>query len=131
MIGLDTNVLVRYLTQDHPQQSKIATELIEGMETAGDSCFISSICLCELVWVLESCYFESRERVSGLLEQILKTDIFVFEDKKTIHQAIQQCRVSKGDFADYLIAAQSKSHGAKQVYTFDKALKTSGDFKIL
>jgi predicted nucleic-acid-binding protein len=131
LIGLDTNVLVRYLTQDHPQQSKIATELIEGLEAKEEPCFISAITLCELVWVLESCYSESRSRVADLLEQLLKIRIFVFEDKKSIHQAIGNYRESKGDFADYLIAAQAKKQGAEPVYTFDKELKNSEDFKIL
>ena len=51
MMGLDTNVLVRYLTQDDPEQSRIATREIE---TDNVSFFITSIGMCELVWVLEN-----------------------------------------------------------------------------
>jgi len=63
MIGLDTNILIRYLTQDDPEQSKKATREIEKRLNAGDEFFIADIVLCELVWVLESAYGYDRQEI--------------------------------------------------------------------
>ncbi len=80
MIGLDTNVLVRYLVQDHPTQASKATQIIEkGEEEA--SFYITSVVLCELVWVMESAYGYGQDLVVPALEQILRTGQFRFEDK--------------------------------------------------
>ena len=64
MKGLDTNVLVRYLVQDDPKQAALATRYIERHCTADNPCFIGQIVLCELAWVLESNYQQSRTEVS-------------------------------------------------------------------
>ncbi|HCU26139.1 MAG TPA: hypothetical protein DF383_14080, partial [Deltaproteobacteria bacterium] len=68
MIAIDTNVLIRYLVQDHLQQAKKAAQLIEQLETTRSLAFLSDIVLCEVVWVLQSCYQESRERIAEILE---------------------------------------------------------------
>lgn len=54
MIALDTNVLVRYLAQDDREQARVATRFIEEHLTADDPGFVSTIVLCEIIWVLES-----------------------------------------------------------------------------
>jgi predicted nucleic-acid-binding protein len=122
LIAVDTNVLVRFLTQDHPQQAKKAAELLEKAEVDGEPCFISDIVLCEMVWVLEECYSQKKANLIQSLEMLLKVDGFRFQDKNRIFTAIEVFRNGKGDFSDYLIGMQAKGAGARCLFTFDKAL---------
>jgi predicted nucleic-acid-binding protein len=131
LIAIDTNVLVRYVVQDHPQQSRVANQLLESLKPRQETCFITNITLCELVWVLESCYDHRKSKICELLEKILQIDIFVFENKDLLLGCLKEYRDHPGDFADYLIGKQSRANGANQVYTFDKKLKSSSAFKIL
>jgi predicted nucleic-acid-binding protein len=78
MIGLDTNVLVRYLTQDDPGQARKATHVIETAVEQGELLSITSLVLCELVWVLEDAYGYGRRDLQTVLERILRTAQFRF-----------------------------------------------------
>lgn len=71
MIGLDTNVLVRYLTQEHPAETAAATKEIDEAAHRGTKLVVSPMVLCELVWVLDSAYGRSRGEVAGALDRIL------------------------------------------------------------
>jgi predicted nucleic acid-binding protein len=82
MIGLDTNVLVRYLVQDDPGQSRKATQVIAKQCTRDDPGFINRIVLCELVWVLESAYGYSKDTIVAVLEKLLRTSQLKIEDTR-------------------------------------------------
>ena len=73
MTGLDTNVLVRYLTQDEPRQSRRANALVAEAAAGGDRLFVSAVVLCELVWVLRGAYSLEKAAVVSALERILST----------------------------------------------------------
>jgi predicted nucleic-acid-binding protein len=88
--GLDTNVLVRYLTRDDEQQWQQAEQYINEALAAEETCFISNIVLCELVWVLRSAYRLSREELISILEKILRANRFDFENKACAWGAFQQ-----------------------------------------
>ena len=68
MKGLDTNVLVRYLVQDDPEQGEIAASYIREIKASGETCFINNIVLCELAWVLRSAYKLSRDEIISTLD---------------------------------------------------------------
>ena len=128
MIGLDTNVLVRYLTQDDPEQSRIATREIE---TSDESFFITATGLCELVWVLETAYGFNRSAISHTLSVILQTRQFVFDDKLPLENALDEYQHEKGDFSDYVLGHKSKLAGCDKTLTFDRALKNHALFELL
>ncbi len=73
MIGLDTNVIVRYLTQDDPSQSEIADKIISRSTDQGEMLWISQITLCETVWVLERAYKISKKTIVEILHFLLET----------------------------------------------------------
>lgn len=129
MIGLDTNVLVRYLVQDHPAQASKATQIIERGEE--EVFYIASVVVCELVWVMESAYGYGRDLVVPVLEQILRTGQFRFEDKDLLWQAVTDYRTSKGDFSDYVIGRIGARAGCLRTLTFDRSLKLSPNFEVL
>jgi predicted nucleic-acid-binding protein len=131
MIGLDTNVLIRYLTRDEPQQWQITDLLMQEILTNNETCFISNVVLCELAWVLRSSYKLSRADLIETLERILRTSIFRFENKFIVWQAIQQMRQGGADFSDYLIGLIHRQAGCIETVTFDAKLASDESFRLL
>jgi len=124
MIGIDTNVLVRYLTQDDAIQSAQANKLIDSILTTDNCALISKIVLCELAWVLSNAYAYSREQISNVIQQILITQEFNIEDFDTAVKALQYYRKGNAGYADYVLAQTHHAMGAEYTVTFDKkALK--------
>ncbi|MCD2449351.1 PIN domain-containing protein [Methylicorpusculum oleiharenae] len=76
MIGLDTNVIVRYLVQDDEQQSKLATDLIEEQCSTETRLFINEITLCEIVWVLKRAYGYDKAVILDILQQYWDVRIY-------------------------------------------------------
>ncbi len=131
MIGLDTNILVRYLTQDDPDQSRKAAQGIEKGLAAGHMFFISNIVICELVWVLESAYGYDCKEIVPVLENILRIRQFQFENKDLLWLSLSDYRSSKGDFPDHLIGQVGLQVGCLETLTFDSGLKHSPSFRVL
>jgi predicted nucleic-acid-binding protein len=131
MIGLDTNILIRYLTQDDPEQSGKAVQEIERELTAGQTFFIADIVLCELVWVLETAYGYERRTLAPVLEKILRTRQFQFENKDLMWKSLADYRDKKGDFADHLIGNVGHKADCRETLTFDAGLKDNPLFRVL
>lgn len=126
MIGLDTNVLVRYIMQDDAVQSAKASDLLEGLTVDVPGC-ISLISIVELVWVLGAAYGLDRTQVLGALEALLSTKELRVERAEVVWKAVRACRGTKADFADCLIASCATSAGCERIMTFDRgAAKFAG-----
>jgi predicted nucleic-acid-binding protein len=128
---LDTNVLIRYLTNDDPGQAGKASKIVEEALTKGEKLLIHPVVLCELVWVLETAYDYGREEVAETLDRILRTAQFTILDKEIAWSAWGDYRSGRGDFADYLIGRANGRFGACHTVTFDKALKGNKQFLVL
>jgi predicted nucleic-acid-binding protein len=127
MIGLDTNVLVRYLAQDDKAQSAIASKLIEETLTVSNPGFISVVSLVEVVWVLEGCYSSTKDEVIDILERLLRVKQLLVQDAEVVWQAVRAFRKGKADFADCLVEREGSVHGCEHTVTFDKmAVKAAG-----
>ncbi|MFP6647637.1 MAG: type II toxin-antitoxin system VapC family toxin [Candidatus Latescibacterota bacterium] len=131
MTGLDTNVLVRYLTQDDPVQADVATRAIEEREAAGESCFISTVCLCELVWVLDAAYGYTREEIAHAMRHILQTRSFVFEAKEMLWQVLVDYESGRADFADHVIGRVGRAAGCDVTLSFDGGLARDSRFLLI
>jgi len=133
MIGLDTNVLVRYFTQDDPVQSRIANAFMARLST-DDPGFVSVIVVVEVVWVLESVYRLSDMEIAAVIEQLLQAEALFVDCEKEVYTALAALRGGMGSFADALIAALGARAGCSATVTFDlKALRIPGvtDIKSL
>jgi predicted nucleic-acid-binding protein len=129
--GLDTNVLVRYLTQDDPRQSRKANALIDDPVTRRERCFISLIVCCELVWVLREAYRFPRETIAHALAQMLDTAQFQVEERDLVGRALDDYRRGPADFSDYVIGWRNRHAGCSDTATFDLALRRSELFSVL
>jgi predicted nucleic-acid-binding protein len=130
VIGLDTNVLVRYLTQDDPRQAQIAARLIDGGLTAEQPGFISAIVLAELLWVLEDLYSATREELAECTERLLRARQLVVEHAAAVQLAIRTYRRVRCGLVDCLIAEIARDKGCERVVTFDRNAAKSGLFEI-
>jgi len=131
MKGLDTNVLVRYLVQDDPAQSKQAGEIIEGATASGEKLFLCSIVLCELVWVLESAYGVAKDELLDALEKILMATQFAIENRACAWAAWTDFRASKADFSDCLVGRLNRASGCSETFSFDRATGILETFVVL
>jgi len=131
VIGLDTNVIVRYVTQDDPRQSAAATRLFEKTLSAENPGFVSAITLCEICWVLAESYHADRERIRAVLEGLLGSKQVVVESGELAWKALRAWQGSSADFSDALIAEIAAAHGAEYVATFDKAAGKLPRFRLL
>lgn len=125
MIGLDTNVLVRYVAQDDPKQSAKATRLIESLTPASPG-FVALVSVVELVWVLQSCYDSAKSEIVVVLETLLRTRELTVENSDIVWQALRSYSQANADFADCLIERSAHAAGCEHIVTFDsKAAKTA------
>lgn len=130
MIGIDTNVLVRFLTGDDPAQALRAKAVMERC-TPQEPGWISVIVLCEIVWVLLRGYRYSREQVAGVVARLLRTAEFEIEDSDLARQALERFTKEGFDFADALIGLRNERSGAPQTYTFDQAAAGMPQFRLV
>ena len=126
MIGLDTNVLVRYIMQDDARQAMKATKLVESL-TVEEPGFVSLVSVVELGWVLSSSYDLDREQVGQALELLLRAKTVVIDRAAEVMKALRVFKASSADFADCLIERTAASAGCGRTMTFDVgAAKSAG-----
>jgi predicted nucleic-acid-binding protein len=124
MIGLDTNVLVRFLVHDDEGQLKLAQALIKREFRAGRRIMISQLVLLEAEWVLRSRYEFSKEEIMAVISGLLESVEIELEGESAVEQALYLWRDSASEFADCLIGASYKTLGCRATAFFDaKALK--------
>ncbi len=126
MIGIDTNVLVRYIAQDDATQSRRATSFIEKECNEAAPGFVGLVVLVEVVWVSESRYGATRQEVAGIVRRILSIKQLVVQDAETAWKALRLFESSKADLADCLVARSALAAGCKGVVTFDKQASKAG-----
>ena len=131
MIGLDTNVLVRYLAQDDPVQSPTATELIERRLTDADPGFVSVVAMAETAWVLKRAYGLSDHEVAAAIERTLQAGVLMIEQEQDVFTAMIALRQGRGSFADALIGALGARAGCSHTVTFDREASRLPDFQRL
>lgn len=131
MRGLDTNVLVRYLTHDDPGQTRKVDAIFRDAVAERERLQIDAIVLCEIVWVLREAYKYDKDSVAGALAKILDVAQFSIEDRDLVRETLAAYRSGRGDFSDYLIGLRNRKAGCADTATFDRALKDSPLFSVL
>jgi predicted nucleic-acid-binding protein len=130
MIGLDTNVLVRYIMQDDLKQSPPATRLIESrsVESRG---FVSLVSVVELFWVMSAAYELDRGQLIAAIEALLRTKELVVERAEIVWKALRIFQSANVDFADCLIERSAAAAGCEKTMTFDRGAAKSAGMTLL
>jgi len=130
MIGLDTNVVVRYLTHDHPAQTTAAVKVMDSLSTDSPG-FLSLIVIAELVWVLEAAYRFKKNEVAQVLEILLRSQELVIERAEIVAQALRKFSASRADFADCLIERSAHAAECQYTVTFDRNAESAAGMRML
>lgn len=119
MLGLDTNVLVRFLVKDDPGQYSRARRLIRDEVRGGGTVFLSHLVLLETEWVLRSRYGYSKDDIMAAIVGMLESADLTIEDETSVEHALMSWRDSRTEFADCLIGARHRNLGCRATATFD------------
>jgi predicted nucleic-acid-binding protein len=131
MRGIDTNVLVRYIANDHPTQAEIVDRLFRDCSAAGEHLFVPVIVLCELVWVLDRAYGQTKPQIVEVLERLLGLDLLRFEQETVVRQSLIRFRDGKASFPDFVIGEICRHAGCLNTVTFDRDLRRASGFLVL
>jgi predicted nucleic-acid-binding protein len=132
MIGLDTNVLLRYIAQDDPKQSPRAVEVIERRLTEQEPGFVSLVTILEVVWVLKSLFKRSRQEIANDIEMLLAADTLEVQNEQEVYLAVVCLRNGIGTFEDALIGSLGTWRGCLATLTFDEeAAKRLHGFRLI
>lgn len=127
MIGVDTNVLVRYFAQDDVAQATVARRFLERSVTVESPARVSLVVLAELIWVLQTRYQATRAEIGAVIDELLTDERMLLQDEDAVAIAGFEYEGSSADFADLLISALNLEHGCTSTVTFDKkAAKLAG-----
>jgi predicted nucleic-acid-binding protein len=127
VLGIDTNVLVRFLTRDEPGQYERARRIIRRGANDPDGIYVNQLVLLETEWVLRSAYGFAKAEILAAISALLDAQELVFEDESSIEEALFSWRKSNADFADCLIGAKNRRAGCRATATFDaKAARVAG-----
>lgn len=118
--AIDTNLLVRYLTEDDPQKAQAVENLLDRAQAGAVRLFAPSVILAELVWVLESYYKLGRTEVADLAEAVLNTPGLDVEDEALLRHAVTEYRNGKMDFIDAMLLVYTRTREIGTIYTFDR-----------
>jgi predicted nucleic-acid-binding protein len=130
MIGLDTNIVVRYLTHDDATQTAAAVRVMDSLSSNSPG-FLSLIVIAELVWVLEVSYRFKKNEIERVLETLLRSKELVVERAEIVAQALRTFSASRADFADCLIERSGHAEECQYTVTFDHKAASAAGMKLL
>jgi predicted nucleic-acid-binding protein len=130
MIGLDTNIIVRYLTHDDPAQTTAAVRVIDSLSSDSPG-FLSLIVIAELVWVLEVSYRFKKNEIEQVLGTLLRSKELVIERAEIVAQALRKFSAGHADFADCLIERCGHAAECQYTFTFDQNAAGAAGMKLL
>ncbi|MBU3916122.1 type II toxin-antitoxin system VapC family toxin [bacterium] len=117
---IDTNLFIRYLTNDDPEKADRVDKLLEQAAQGSIKLITAEMVLAEVVWVLESYYKTKRDQISGMLKAILSTTGLEVINGKIVEKAIAYYTEQNMDFVDAYIVALMEKIGVSTIYSFDK-----------
>lgn len=131
MIGLDTNVVVRFLAQDDEVQSRLAARLFSRLSRESQG-FVSLVVLAEVSWVLARAYKTSRTELAAAIEGLLRSAELKIENAEPAWRALGVYQASKSaEFADALIAEIAALEGVTETLTFDRGAASQAGMTLL
>jgi predicted nucleic-acid-binding protein len=130
MTGLDTTIIVRYLMQDDPKLSPVATRILEVDLSADDQGYLSTVVVAELAWVLKRVYRLKAAQIAAVLEQLLRTDALVVEAEGDVFAALTLARKGLGSFPDAFIGLLVARAGCATTLTFNRGAAGLPGFSV-
>jgi predicted nucleic-acid-binding protein len=130
VIGIDTNVLVRYFIEDDPAQSRLTDSFFHSLSSA-DPGWVSQATILEFAWIMKSVRRLDRKTIAIMMGKLTMLDSIVVERADIVDKALQRYRNGKAEFADCLIAASGRAAGCSKTVTFDKIAARDAGMELL
>jgi predicted nucleic-acid-binding protein len=130
LLGVDTNILVRFLVDDDEKQSKKVYQILKSAEEEKELLYVTSVVILELIWVLESIYKIERHELLDSLADLILMPIFSFENIVAIQGFLPEAKSSKYDLSDLYIAYSCQIKKCTAVLTFDRKASKHPLFKL-
>lgn len=130
MIGLDTNIMVRYFVKDDPEQTRLAVKLVHGLSPAEPG-WVGQATILELFWAVTRIYRVDKAGVIRILDTLLASRDIVVESDGAVREALQLYRTGKADFADCLIAVSARAAGCSRTMTFDQTAARDAGMQLI
>jgi predicted nucleic-acid-binding protein len=130
MIGLDTNIFVRYFVKDDPEQTRLAVDLIRALSPSEPG-WIGQATILELIWAVTRIYRIDKADVIRILDTLLASRDLVVEFDDTVRVALRLYRKGNADFADCLIASSGRAAGCSRTVTFDRMAARDAGMQLL
>jgi predicted nucleic-acid-binding protein len=131
MIGLDTNVILRYLLQDNPDQTRKANRIVDRQLNEQAPGFISLVTVLEIVWVLRSLLKRNPSQIASHLESLLAADSLEVQNEQQVFEAVFALKRGTGEFEDALIGALNARAGCTHTLTFDRKATRLPHFQLI
>jgi predicted nucleic-acid-binding protein len=131
VIGLDTNVVLRYLLQDDPEQTRQANEIFDVRLSEVNLGFLSLACVLEIVWVLRSLLRQDASQIAAHLERLLAADSLAIQNEQQVFEAAFTLKRGTGEFEDALIGALDAWAGCEKTLTFDRRAGRLPGFEVI
>ena len=131
MIGIDTNVLIRLVVSDSPEQAAAARALVEECEAHGQKIFLNRIVLAEFLWVLAFQYGTTRAEALMAVETLARHPAMQIEDRDAVLGAIASARQGRQQITDLILAASNSAYRCGTTYTFDRIAARVEHFTLL
>ena len=129
LIGIDTNVLLRYLTRDDEAQHAAAEKVLLAL-TAESPGFITQVTLAELYWTLSRGFKYSKQQCLGIIRGLLWSETLEFDDGEGVVRALHLAE-DGADFADALVQGTMEQFGATETVTFDRSAAEKLGWRLL
>ena len=131
MKGIDTNILVRFLVGDDELQAKKVYNIFKKAELNKNELFVPLLVVLELIWVLESVYDITRDKIIDSISELLLLPVLNFEHRSALQQFTQTAHENSYDLSDLIIAHSAKEQGCKTVITFDRKASKYNLFELV
>ena len=131
MIGIDTNVVLRYLLKDDKLQTAKAERILEHTLKEDGPGFVSLVTVLETFWVLESFYKFSGQEIISAIEQLIRAETLFIQNEREVYYALQVVKKGEGTFNDVLVSALSFWSGCTHTLTFDRKASRLPGFKLI
>jgi predicted nucleic-acid-binding protein len=131
VIGIDTNVLVRFFVEDDARQTRQAADCLERECSEAEPGLVNLVVLCEFVWVLARNYRMNRAAIADTVERILRTVELAVERADVAAEALRRYRAGGADFADCVIAGVNRRTGCASTRTFDRTAAALPEFRTI
>ncbi|MDW7730373.1 MAG: PIN domain-containing protein [Bacillota bacterium] len=129
---IDANIILRFLTNDEPNQAAACAKLLKRVEQNLEEVYIADLVMADIVWTLEKYYKVEKQKIREIVSRILALAGLKCSSKNTFLEALDIYADHNIDWTDAFVIAQMFAAGRQEIYSYDRDFdKVDGVFRFL